>query len=183
MSAARFVLPVVWTGLIFWIGGAEWGADSTRVFALPLLHRLMPWASPEVLDLAHLVLRKAGHVLGYAILGALWWRALRRWHAAVLLAALIAFLDEARQAFALGRGASAGDLLLDSASAGLAVALLAGGVAPTMDALTVILLWAAALVGTSLLALDVAAGAPAGWLWVSTPVAWLVLIWRRRSAT
>ncbi|HKZ07887.1 MAG TPA: VanZ family protein [Methylomirabilota bacterium] len=182
MRAARFVLPLAWTGIIFWVAGADWSVDSTREFALPLLHRLLPWASPDVLDLAHLLLRKSGHVVGYAVLGALWWGALRRWHAAVLVAALIAFLDEARQAFALERGASAADVLLDTASAGLAVGLRAAGVAPTVDAVTGVLLWTAALLGTALLLLDVAAGAPAGWLWLCAPAAWLVLAWRRRSA-
>ena len=182
MRAARFVLPLAWIGIIFWAGGAEWSVDSTRGFALPLLHRLLPWAGPDVLDFAHLVLRKLGHVVGYAVLGFLWWGALRRWQAAVLVAALVAFLDEARQAFAIGRGAGAGDVLLDTASAGLAIALRAAGVAPTVDAVTGVLLWTAALLGTALLALDVATGAPAGWPWLCAPAAWLVLAWRRRSA-
>jgi hypothetical protein len=182
MIALRVALPLLWSGVIFWAGGPQWSADSTRGFALPLLHRLLPWASPEVLDLAHLIVRKIGHVAGYAVLGALWWHALRRWHAAVLLAALVAFADEAHQAFSAGRGASAGDLLLDAASAGLAVAWLAAGAALTVDALTGFLLWTAALGGTALLGLDLAAGPPAGWLWLSTPVAWLALVWRRRGA-
>jgi VanZ like family len=182
VNAVRFVLPLLWTGLIFWTGGAEWGVDSTGAFALPLLHRLLPWASPDVLDLAHFVLRKAGHVVGYAILGALWWRALRRWQAAVLVAAIVAFLDETRQAFVVERGASAADVLLDAASAGLAVALGAGGVTRTVEALTGLLLWTAALLGTALLLLDLAAGAPAGWLWLYAPAAWLVLALRWRRA-
>jgi hypothetical protein len=98
----------------------------------------------------------------------------------VLLAALTAFLDEARQALVIGRGASAADVVLDAASAGLAVALLAGGVVPTVEAVTGLLLWSAALVGTALLLLDLAAGAPVGWLWLSAPAAWLLLAWRRR---
>ncbi len=181
MSAGRFVLPLAWTGLIFWFGSGAWSAETTGVFALPLLHRLLPWASPELLDLAHLLARKLGHVVGYATLGALWWWTLRRWRAPVLLAALTAFLDEAGQAATLGRGASAGDVLLDSAAAGLAVALLAGGVAPTVETVTSALLWWAALTGSLLLGLDLASGAPAGWLWLSTPAAWLLLAWRRRA--
>jgi len=178
--ARRVIAPLAWTALIFWFGGSDWSMESTRVYVLPLLHRLLPWASAEWLDLAHLLLRKAGHVTGYAILGGLWWWTLRRWSAAVLLAALTAFLDETRQAFVIGRGASAGDVVLDAASAGLAVALLAGGVAPTVDAATGVLLWLSALVGSALLLLDLAAGAPAGWLWLSAPAAWLLLAWRRR---
>jgi hypothetical protein len=179
--ALPLLLSLGWTGVIFWLGGGDWSAESTRVLALPLLHRLFPWASAEWLDLAHLLVRKTGHVLGYAILGGLWWWAIRRWPATVLLAALIAFLDEARQALTIGRGASAADVLLDASSAGLAIALLASGLAPTVDALTTGLLWGAALVGTALLVLDLAAGAPAGWLWLSAPAAWLLLAWRRRA--
>ena len=180
MIARRVIVPLAWTILIFWLGGNDWSAESTREYVLPLLHHLLPWASAEWLDLAHRLVRKAGHVTGYAILGGLWWWTLRRWSAAVLLAALTAFLDEGRQALAVDRGASAGDVVLDAASAGLAVALLAAGVAPTVDAVTGVLLWLAALVGSALLVLDLAAGAPAGWLWLSAPAAWLLLAWRRR---
>ncbi len=181
MIAGRLLAPLAWTGLIFWFGGSAWSAETTTVFALPLLHHLLPWASPELLDLAHLLVRKLGHVVGYAVLGALWWWTLRGWRAAVLLAALTAFLDEARQAATLDRGASGADVLLDSAAAGVAVALLAAGVASTLEALTSTVLWWAALTGSLLLALDLTAGAPAGWLWLSTPAAWLLLAWRRRA--
>jgi VanZ like protein len=181
--ARRVIVPLAWTGLIFWLGGSDWSAESTRGYVLPLLHHLLPWASAESLDLAHLLVRKAGHVTGYAILGGLWWWTLRHWSAAVLLAALTAFLDETRQAFAIGRGASAVDVVLDAASAGFAVAVLAGGLAPTVDVATGVLLWLAAVVGSALLLLDVATGAPAGWLWLSAPAAWLVLAWRRRIRT
>ena len=180
VSARRLVLPLGWTVVIFWFSGGEWSADVTRGYALPLLHRLLPWASPELLDLAHWLARKAGHVAGYGILGGLWLFALPDWRAAVLLAALTAFLDEARQALTPSRGASAADLLLDSASAGLAVALLAGGVTATVDTLTGLLLWIAAVAGGLLLLLHLATGAPSGWLGPSTAAAWLLLGWRAR---
>jgi hypothetical protein len=46
-----------------------------------------------------------------------------------------------------------------------------------------LLLWAAAGGGTVLLAIDLAAAAPSGWLWLSVPAAWLTLwVWRRRRA-
>lgn len=179
MRARRLVLPLGWTVVIFWFSGAGWSADVTREYAL-LLHRLVPWASPDLVDLGHWLARKAGHVAGYGILGGLWLLALRRWGAAVLLAALTAFLDEARQALTLSRNASAADLLLDAASAGLAVALLAGGVTATVETLTGLLLWVAAVAGGLLLLLHLATGAPVGWLWLSTVAAWLLLGWRAR---
>ena len=181
MNARRLVLPLGWTAVIFWLSGGGWSSDVTGSYALPLLHRLLPWASPELVDLAHRLVRKAGHVAGYGILGGIWLFALGGWPAAVLLAALTAFLDEAGQALTSSRGASAADLLLDSASAGLAVALLAGGFAATVDTLTGLLLWVAAIAGGLLLLLHLATGAPAGWLWLSTAAAWLLLGWHARS--
>ena len=47
------------------------------------------------------------------------------------------------------------------------------------------LLWIAAAGGTALLAIDWAAAAPPGWLWLSVPAAWLTLWawrWRRPRA-
>jgi VanZ family protein len=184
VSARRLVLPLGWTVVIFWFSGPGWSADVTRDYALPLLHQLLPWASPDLLDLAHWLARKAGHVAGYGILGGLWFLALRGWRTAVLLASLTAFLDEARQGLTLSREASTADLLLDSASAGLAVALLAGGFTATVETLTGLLLWVAAVTGGLLVLLHLATGAPVGWLGLSTAAAWLLLGWRahRRPA-
>ena len=179
MSARRLVLPLGWTVVIFWFSGEDWSADVTHNYAL-LLHQLLPWIGPEFLDLAHSLARKAGHVAGYGILGGLWLLALRSWRAAVLLAALTGFLDEAAQALTPSRGASAADLVLDSASAGLAVALAAGGFTATVETLTGLLLWVAAVAGGLLLLLHLATGAPVGWLGLSTAAAWLLLGWRAR---
>ena len=180
MNARRLVLPLGWTVVIFWFSGGEWSADVTRIYAMPLLHRLLPGASPELLDLAHWLARKAGHVAGYGILGGLWLFALPDWRAAVLLAALTAFIEEGRQALTPSRGASAADVLLDSASAGLAVALAAGGFTATVETLTGLLLWLAAVAGGLLCLLHLATGAPLGWLGPSTAAAWLLLGWRAR---
>ena len=58
VSARRLVLPLGWTGVIFWFSGGDWSADVTRGYALPLLQWLLPWASPEVVDLVHWLARK-----------------------------------------------------------------------------------------------------------------------------
>jgi len=179
VSARRLVLPLAWTVVIFGFSGGDWSADVTHDYAR-LLHQLFPWVGPELLDLAHWLARKAGHVAGYGILGGLWLFALDGWRAAVLLAALTGFLDEARQALSPSRGASAADVLLDSASAGLAVALAAGGFTATVETLTGLLLWVAAVAGGLLLLLHLATGAPVGWLGLSTAAAWLLLGWRAR---
>ena len=72
------------------------------------------------------------------------------------------------------------DVLLDGAAAAGALAVAALGIRPSADHLARLLLWAAAAGGTVLLAIDVAAAAPSGWLWISVPTAWLTLwAWRR----
>src|SRR5512138_2768355 len=58
----RVIVPLAWTVLIFWLGGNDWSAESTREYVLPLLHHLLPWASAGWLDLAHRLVRQAGHV-------------------------------------------------------------------------------------------------------------------------
>ena len=70
------------------------------------------------------------HVPVYAVLCALWWRALRGWglRAALPWAAAIAvtygILDEVHQAFVPGRYASVADALLNAGGVSLAAALL-----------------------------------------------------------
>ena len=44
------------------------------------------------------------------------------------------------------------------------------------------LLWIGAVGGAAIIAVDVTAGAPAGWLWWTVPAAWIALVlWLRRS--
>ena len=72
-----------------------------------------------------LVLRKIGHFVEFAILGALLLRALRDVPAAVLAGAAYAVTDEVHQMFVSGRQGSALDWLIDTAGvvAGVAIAL------------------------------------------------------------
>ena len=87
------------------------------------------------------------------------------------------------QATTLTREGSVADVLLDGAAAAAALAVAALGIRPSADHVARLLLWAAAAGGTVLLAIDVAAAAPSGWLWLSVPAAWLTLwAWRRRRA-
>lgn len=186
MTALRFLPPLLWTALIAWLSGSAWSAARTASRLLPLLQALLPFAAPDQLEAIHWLIRKTGHVLEYAVLAALWSRALgagaarRPWRAPFGLSALTALLDELHQGATLTRGASAADVLLDSAGAAAALALLAGGTRRAMERLTGALLWLSAGGGTALIALDWAAAAPAGWLWASAPLAWLALLWRRR---
>ncbi len=187
MTALRFLPPLVWTGCIGWFSSDAWSAARTAVRLLPLLHALLPWAAPEQLVALHWLVRKCGHVVEYAILAGLWSRALAPgagafgWRAPFALSVLTAVLDEAHQATTLTRQASVADVLLDSAGAAAALLALGGGAASALRHLTSVLLWLAAAGGTALIALNLAAAAPSGWLWLSAPAAWLALwLWRRR---
>jgi VanZ family protein len=186
MTALRFLPPLAWSALIAWFSGAGWGAGVTAPLLEPWLRALAPWAAPEQIAALHGLVRKAGHVIEYAVLALLWRRALTpagAWRAPLLLAALTAALDEAHQATTLARQGSIADVLLDVAAAASALLVATHGAGRVADRLARLLLWAAAVGGTALLAIDLATAAPAGWLWLSVPGAWLALwVWRWRRA-
>jgi VanZ family protein len=90
----------------------------------------------EVPDLVHFAIRKAAHVVEYAILAALGWRALSRTGAAprsattaaagaLGIALLIAVTDETLQSLSPLRTGSAWDVMLDLSGAALAVGIAA----------------------------------------------------------
>jgi hypothetical protein len=169
--------------VIGWFSRDAWGAGATASLLEPWLRALWPWAAPEQIAGVHWLVRKAGHVFEYAVLALLWRRALgpAGWRAPLALAVLTAGLDEAHQATTLTRGGSVIDVLLDATAAAGALAVAAWGPRASADGLARGLLWIAAAGGTVLLAIDWAAAAPPGWLWLSVPAAWLTLwAWRRR---
>jgi VanZ family protein len=188
-TALRFLPPLAWSALIAWFSSAGWGAGSTAAMLEPWLRLIFPHAAPEQIAALHWLLRKAAHVAEYATLALLWRRALTSgtaapaWRGPLLLAALTAALDEAHQATTATRGASVADVLLDAAAAAGALLVAARGGRESIDGLARLLLWVAAVGGTSLLALDLVAAAPSGWLWLSAPGAWagLWVLGRRGS--
>ena len=121
----RLLPPLCWTGLIAYFGGGQWGGAHTVEWLGPLLRALLPTASPEALAAAHLLIRKAGHVVEYAVLAGLWRRGLGGAWAPLGIAVLTACLDELRQSFTPGRGGSMVDVLLDGAAAATALGLIA----------------------------------------------------------
>jgi VanZ family protein len=188
MRALRLVPPLAWTALIAWFSSESWSATETGALVLPLLHRLMPWMAPAQIEVVHWLARKGAHAVEYGVLAILWFHALggrdarRRWLAPLGLSILTGALDELYQATTLTRTPSSADVLLDSAGAGAALIWLTGSLGALVGWITDALLWVAAAGGTALLALDWSAGAPARWLWCSTPAAWIALaFWRRRS--
>ena len=185
MSFVRRLLPaLLWTGLVAWFSGASWGASGTD-FLGPYLSSLFPWATPEQLKAVIGLIRKGAHVTEYAVLAVLWklaWAPLgrRSWIPALMLSMLTAGLDELHQSTTSTRTGSAADVLLDTAGAGAGLVLAVGGWA-AIDRLVGVLLWVAAVGGAAMLAINWATAAPAPWLWLSVPTAWIALyLWRRR---
>jgi VanZ family protein len=121
----RLLPPLCWTGLIAYFGGGQWGGAHTAAWLGPLLRALLPTASPEELAAAHLLIRKAAHVIEYAVLAGLWRRGVGGAWAPLGLAVLTACLDELRQSFTPGRVGSMADVLLDGATAATALGLIA----------------------------------------------------------
>ncbi len=189
MRPAHWLPPVAWMAVMFWVSTDSGSGEHTSRILLPLLRWLLPWATPEALDAAHLLLRKSAHVTEYAILAALWFRAFRRgrnlapppaaW-SALLISVGWAALDEWHQSFVPSRTASLTDALLDSAAAALAAWIAVRGWRAALDGATTALLWLAAVGGAAALALDRWAGASSGALWLSTPAAVALLFARSR---
>jgi VanZ family protein len=112
------------------------GEHSSRLIG-PILRWLVPGLSPEAQDWVITLIRKAAHMTEYAILALLVWRALacagtaalvqsprRRAAAAFAVACLYAATDEFHQLFVANREGSLRDVLIDTAGAGLGLALL-----------------------------------------------------------
>jgi VanZ family protein len=121
----RLLPPLCWTGLIAYLGGQGWGGAHTAAWLGPLLRALLPTASLEELAAAHLLIRKAAHVIEYAVLASLWQRGVGGTWVSLGLAMLTACLDELRQSFTPGRVGSLLDVLLDGTAAAAALGLIA----------------------------------------------------------
>jgi VanZ family protein len=139
-SFVRDWLPVVgWMAFIF-VGSTDaFSSGHTSRVIGPFLRWLWPGLPDAVVESAAFWIRKAAHVTEYAVLGALWWRALRRpvrrdprpwsWPVAgqaLLGSALWAAADEIHQAFTVTRGASVRDVALDAVGATLGLLVLRG---------------------------------------------------------
>jgi VanZ family protein len=117
-AAMRFVkscLPViVWAAVIL--------SASTDTFSSSHSYGwLATIIGPEMAIALNITIRKLGHVVAYAILGLLGWRADRRMAVAVAIAVIVAITDETRQSMTLMRTGSPWDVLLDGTSAWLAI--------------------------------------------------------------
>ncbi|HXY60817.1 MAG TPA: VanZ family protein [Chthoniobacterales bacterium] len=122
-SVKNWVPLIVWMALIF-IGSTDvLSAEHTSRFLFPILRWLDPQITVAALIAAQRLIRKLGHLTEYAILAALFWRALRgtEWRSKILISfatafvtcALFAVSDEFHQSFVPSRTASAGDVMID----------------------------------------------------------------------
>jgi VanZ family protein len=138
VSFARAWLPVAaWMAFVF-IGSTDaFSSGHTSRLIGPFLRWLWPGLSHAAVESAVFWIRKAAHVTEYAVLAALWWRALwqraprdpRPWSwpvagQALLGSVLWAAADEIHQATTATRGPSVRDVALDAAGAALGLLVL-----------------------------------------------------------
>ena len=127
----KYWLPVaIWMMVIFSASSDRQSGERSSRYLGPLVRWLVPGISEPALDKSVAVLRKVAHVLEYAVLSVLLWRARRgnpdplqpQWnkaHArfALFVSALYALTDEIHQAFVPNRGPNFWDICLDTAGA------------------------------------------------------------------
>jgi VanZ family protein len=179
--------------LVLWFSSGDFGAENTGSLLKPLLLWLLPWLTPSQIGVTHSLIRKAAHVMEYAILALLWFRALVRgttlgafrsaW-LALVICILVAIADESHQATLPERTASVADVVLDSvaATAALVPAWLGRGRAAATAASW--LLGLAVIGGMSVLVFNLTAGTTGGWdVWFTAIIAGVVLLLYSRGST
>jgi len=129
-------LPVVlWMVLIFSGSTDILSIGRTSRIIGPFLRWLKPDISEQAIKNVQVVVRKSAHVIEYAILAFLCWRALRgsvivapwQWEQAGIalgLAFLYAITDEVHQSFVKSRMGSGWDVVIDTCGAALGLFLL-----------------------------------------------------------
>ena len=126
--------PLVWMALIWGASSDLGSADNTAGPIAWIVTALFPWATTAQIELAHGALRKFGHLTEYAILAALWFRALyagRRLAStesalgALAISVSWAMADELHQSFVPSRTASFLDVAFDAIGAALCLFIVA----------------------------------------------------------
>lgn len=118
-----WVPAVAWMGMVLLASTDTFSANHTG----EILRAVLAWTVGQIdaatFGLLHFLIRKSAHFIEYAILSALWFRALRvrlngpwriQWALlGVLISVSVAVLDEWHQSFVPSRTSSARDVLLD----------------------------------------------------------------------
>jgi VanZ family protein len=114
LRVVKLWLPlIVWAAIILSAANDEFSNDNTRSW----LERIFG----DVPQIVNVVFRKSGHVVAYAILGLLAWRAQRTFGGALLIVLAVSIADETLQSTTLTREGSPYDVLLDTCGALLAL--------------------------------------------------------------
>lgn len=115
-AGVRFVklwLPViVWTVVILWASDDSFSSGQSRGWLARLFGGEVPYG-------LNFTIRKLGHIIAYGILGALAWRADRRFAVAIAVTLIVAVTDEWRQSLTLTRTGTVWDVVLDVAGSWL----------------------------------------------------------------
>ncbi len=134
--ALAWLCVAAWIAVIQSFASPSFSSGETSRFLDPLLRWLFPAADADWIAAARFAVRKAGHLIEYAILALFALRALylsferplaQLAAASLLLVLVVAAVDEWRQALAKDRTGSLADVALDLA--GAASALVIAGVA------------------------------------------------------
>lgn len=112
---------LAWILAIFFFSTDSFSSSETSRIIVPALKFLFPSLSPEHLQVAHVICRKAGHILEYLVLGVLAWRAftatpfvwIRPEFLTVALILAVAMSDEFHQSFVPSRTSALGDVGYD----------------------------------------------------------------------
>jgi VanZ family protein len=131
-GASVWLLPLGWAAVMFWMSTERFGVSESRPVFARLLDFVHISLSPATFRTVHTVLRKLAHVVEYAALVFLLYRAFEGpdrlvWRArsaqwCLAVGTLFSFTDEFHQIFVNGRGASLFDCAIDIV--GLSVGLL-----------------------------------------------------------
>lgn len=132
-TLSRWLPPLALSGFILSASGGTLSGGHTISWLERLFIAIGHPLAPEPAEVMNVLVRKFGHVSAYALLGALWFRAVRgddrgwqmRWAAtAVALVIVVASLDEWRQSFFPSRSGRWQDVVVDACGAVLALMLI-----------------------------------------------------------
>lgn len=131
-KSSRWLPLAAWMALIFLFSTDLFSGEETGGFIIPILGYLLGWLFSEPsLTILHSLIRKGAHLMEYAVVGLLWYRAinstLKGWNSraaflALLLSSLYAVSDEIHQTLTLTREGRAADVMIDSVGALTAIA-------------------------------------------------------------
>jgi VanZ family protein len=121
--------PVICAACMWTLSTDSFSAGHTGGVIIPVLHRLLPFASAGTLEQIHHLIRKSAHITEYFIFSTLLFRALRgarpgwtlKWALlALALTAAYGASDETHQIFVPSRGPSIVDVMIDTTGGALA---------------------------------------------------------------